>query len=138
MKKVTLLLLALVLCFNTTFAQEPKSDNNNKIVILWTSDDPMIAKRIAFPYPHNALKKGLYEEATLIVWGPSAKLLAEDKELQEMIQKMKADGVIVEACLACSDAYGVTEKLKELGIDVKYLAVPLTNYLKEDYNVLTF
>ncbi len=138
MKKITLLLIALVFSVSAVFAQEQKSDNNNKIVVLWTSDDPDIAKRIAFPYPHNALKKGLYEEATLIVWGPSAKLLAEDEELQKLVLQMKKDGVIVEACIACSDAYGVTDKLKEMGLDVKFMAVPLTNYLKNDYNVLTF
>ncbi len=138
MKKAAFLLLVLCISLINVFAQEQESNNENKIVVLWTSDDPNIAERIAFPYPHNALKRGLYEEATLIVWGPSAKLLAENEKLQQMLAQMKKDGVIIEACLACSDAYGVTDKLKELGIDVKYMAIPLTDYLKKDYNVLTF
>jgi hypothetical protein len=51
---------------------------------------------------------------------------------------MKKDGVILEACIACSDLLGVTEKLLELGVDVKGMGIPLTEYLKGGYRVLTY
>ena len=40
--------------------------------------------------------------------------------------------------MACSNMLGVTEELKKLGIDVKGMGVPLTDYLKTGYHVLTY
>ena len=51
---------------------------------------------------------------------------------------MISDGVQLQACLACSDSYGVSEKLKDMGLEVVYMGKPLTNYLKSGYSVLTF
>jgi hypothetical protein len=38
----------------------------------------------------------------------------------------------------CSDLYGVSDDLKRLGIEVKYMGKPLTDYLRDDnYRVIT-
>lgn len=75
----------------------------------------------------------------LLVWGASSKLLAEDQELQESLLKMKGAGVALFACKGCADVYGVSDKLSSLGIDVKYMGVPLTEYLKnKDWVTVTF
>jgi hypothetical protein len=50
---------------------------------------------------------------------------------------MKKAEVILEACKACADLYHVSPKLKELGIDVKYMGQILTDYLKSDKVVLS-
>ena len=71
-----------------------------------------------------------------MVWGPSAKLLSEDKELQDYVKNMISMGITVKACKSCSDAYGVSSKLSDLGITVKYMG-ELTDYLKEGRKVLT-
>jgi hypothetical protein len=51
---------------------------------------------------------------------------------------MQKDGVIVEACIACAMKYGIVEELKALGISVRGMGQPLTNYLKNGWKVLTF
>ena len=60
--------------------------------------------------------------------------------LQKKIQSMAKDGVKIEACIACASMYGqdVVEKLKDLGIDVKGMGTPLSNYLKNNWKTLTF
>lgn len=73
-----------------------------------------------------------------MVWGPSSKLLAGDLELQEGIRQMKEAGVELLACKACSDMYGVSDKLAALGVDVKYMGVPVTDMLKSGWTSLTF
>jgi hypothetical protein len=73
-----------------------------------------------------------------VVWGPSSKLLAGDLELQEGIRQMKEAGVELLACKACSDMYGVSDKLAALGVDVKYMGVPVTDMLKSGWTSLTF
>ena len=51
---------------------------------------------------------------------------------------MKEIGIEMLACKACADSYGVSPDLEKLGIDVKYMGVPLTDYIKEGKKVLTF
>jgi hypothetical protein len=47
-------------------------------------------------------------------------------------------GEVIEACVACANAYGVADELKALGFDVKGMGKPLTEYLKSGKKVLTF
>jgi hypothetical protein len=138
-KMAFLVMVVLISAFaQTTVAQEEES-STGKLAVLWTSGDPAVAHNVAFMYTHNAKKVGWFEEVTLIVWGPSQRLLLDDKKLQEKIKAMQEDGVVVEACIACAMNYGIVEELRALGITVRGMGVPLTNYLKDDeWNVLTF
>ncbi len=117
------------------FAAEEKP---SKLVVVWTSGDRDVAIKMVFMYTYNAKKNGWWDEVRLVVWGPSSLLLSVDKELQDYIKKMKDEGVIIEACKACADEYGVSDKLAALGIDVKYMGKPLTDMLKSGYFSLTF
>lgn len=138
MKKLTLLLFVVLFTFSLNAQNSVKMENNsNKLVVLWTSSDPDVAEKMGFMYTYNAKKQGWFDEVVLIVWGPSAKLLAENKMLQDYVKKMKEAGVIIEACSACANMYGVGENLKELGIDVKRMGIPLSNYLKEGWKSIT-
>jgi hypothetical protein len=111
---------------------------NEKLVVLWSSGDRDVALNMVFMYTLNAKARGWWRDVTLIVWGPSAKLLTVDPELQERVRKMKEAGVVLEACKACSDEYGVSDGLLKMGIDVKYMGQPLTAYIKEGRHILTF
>lgn len=110
----------------------------SRLAVLWTSGDREVALKVTFMYTLNAKRQGWFDEVTLIVWGPSSRLLAGDPELQEQVRQMKEEGVTLVACKACADSYGVSEKLEALGIEVKYMGVPLTEMLKGDWKVLTF
>ena len=41
-------------------------------------------------------------------------------------------------CVVCADMYGVSDSLRQLGIEVKGMGQPLSDYLKTDWKVLTF
>jgi hypothetical protein len=119
--------------------KDNKSMEPDELVVLWTSGDREVALKMVFMYTFNSARfKWGWNHVTLIVWGPSAKLLTVDAELQEYLHKMKEAGVKVLACKKCSDLYGVTKDLRHLGIEVKYMGKPLTQYLREDkYSLLT-
>jgi hypothetical protein len=51
---------------------------------------------------------------------------------------MKNAGVISEACKACADKYGVSQHLEQLGVQVRYMGQPLTDYIKAGKKVITF
>jgi len=120
------------------YSQDIKTDNSDKLVVLWTSDNPELAKSMVFMYAHNAKKFKWFNEVTLIIWGPSAKLVAENEEIQKEIAQMKESGVKIESCIACAVMLGVENKLRQLGCDVKGMGMPLTDYLKQNYKVLSF
>ena len=109
-----------------------------KLNVLWTSGDREVALKMVFMYTKNSRIKGWWKEVCLIVWGPSAKLLTEDVELQEQIVQMRHVGVEVVACKACADAYGIADVLTAMGIEVKYMGEPLTQLLKQDAKIITF
>ncbi len=114
---------------------------NNKedmLVVLWTSGDREVALKMVFMYTLNAKLKSWWQNICFIVWGPSAKLLSKDRELQGYIAKMKEAGIVLEACKVCTDQYGVSEKLEKMDIDVRYMGEPLTSYIKEGRKVITF
>ncbi len=107
------------------------------LAVLWVTQDKEAAKNMVFMYSRNSKLKGWWDQVRLIVWGPSANLLANDPELQAELEELKAAGVELLACKACSDRYGVSDKLTELGIDVIYMGAPLTGMLKEGWATLS-
>ena len=132
--KCTVLTLMAIILSTGAFAQNQTNmeQNVSKLAVLWTSDDPNLAEKMAFMYTYNAKRQGWFDEVVLIVWGPSAKLAAENEMIQDYLKKMKEAGVKLEACLYCAKMYGVDKKLSELGIDVKGMGIPLSEYLKDD------
>ena len=118
---------------------EERSGTPDTLVVLWSSGDREVATNMVFMYTLNAKRRGWWNDVTLIVWGPSAKLLTEDSGLQERIEEMRQAGVGLLACKACSDSYGVSESLEKLGIKVTYMGEPFTQILKDEYKkVITF
>jgi hypothetical protein len=143
MRPKTFLLFLLVVFFCTTYLvyaappQNSKKTSSDSLAVLWTSGDAEVAHKMCLMYTHRAKTQNWFDEVRLIVWGPSARNLAGDKKLQEKVKKMMADGVKVEACIACAKMYGVVENLQEMGIDVRGMGKPLTKYLKSGWKVLT-
>jgi hypothetical protein len=135
----TILTIALLLFVNglaITRAEEPKP--SSRLCVVRISGDPEVAKNVCFMYTGNAKKRGWFDEVHLVVWEPSAKLLAGNKELQAELQSMQQAGIVTEACVTCARNYGVVEDLRGLKIDVKPMGMPLTERLKADWKVLTF
>jgi hypothetical protein len=139
MMKTSILILFALFAINGVFAQnETKmNDNSNKLAVLWTSGDPDVAEKMAFMYTLNAKKQGWFDEVVLIIWGPSAKLAVENEMIGDYIKKMQEAGVKTEACMYCAKMYDVHEKLAEMGVDVKGMGIPLSDYLKDGWKVLS-
>ena len=140
---ISILFLFTAIITPSLYAQDNSSAANDelkpeeKLVVLWTSADRDVALNMAFMYAANSPRFNWWKDVTLLIWGPSAKLLTEDTELQEVVKKMKEAGVHLLACKACADNYGVADKLEALGVTVKYAGGDLTNFLKEGRHVLT-
>ncbi len=134
----TLLVIFLSPSIRAQEEQGVQKNETEKLVVVWTSGDIEVAEKMVFMYVYNAKKAGWFDEVTFIIWGPSAKLLSENEKLQENLAKMQEIGIKTEACISCARMYGVVDKLKELGVDVKGMGVPLSDYIKKGNKVLTF
>lgn len=110
----------------------------DKLLIVWSSGEIEVAKKLVLLYGSVILTRGYWDEAHLMVWGPSAKLLAENSDVQEMFVKVLETGVNASVCVVCSDDYGVTNQLRELGVEPTHTGEFLTNALKNDWKVVTF
>jgi len=121
-------------------AADPKADRpaETRLAVLWSSGDPHVARQVCFMYTHNAKRAKWFDHVVLIVWGHSTRLLAGDEALQAEVKAMIGSGVKVQACIACARNYGVVEDLRKLGIEVKGMGKPLTDYLQGGWKVLCF
>lgn len=115
-----------------------EATETTKLAVVWTSGDSEVAHKVCFMYTQAAKKAGWFDEVMLIVWGPSSRLLAGDKELQAAVEKMMDSGIDVQACVVCADMYGVADRLRAMGITVRPMGKPLSDMLKTDWKVLTF
>ena len=114
-----------------------KKDNQD-LIIIWSTRDKEVFTELIFPYALNSKLNGWWQQVILVVWGPSDRTLVENPEIKDNIEELIAAGIKIEACRACADNYQVSEKLKKLGIDVKYMGLPTTEYLKSGAHILTF
>ena len=111
----------------------------NELLIVWSSGEKEVAKKLVLLYGSVILERKYWDEATIMIWGPSAKLLAEDKELQEQFKVVRDSGVKFNACVVCTDDYGVSDTLKNLGVELIHTGEILTESLQSDnIKVITF
>jgi hypothetical protein len=110
---------------------------SKKLYILWTSADLIVSEKMVMMYGINSKINYWWDEVTIIIWGASAILAAENELIQEKIKEAIHVGVNVSACKACADQLGVSDKLVELGVEVKYWGKHLTEILTENEKLLS-
>ncbi|WP_320174426.1 DsrE family protein [Maridesulfovibrio sp.] len=111
--------------------------NDKKLNLLWTNADPVASELMVMMYAYNAMKKSLWEEVRVIVWGATAKLVAEDVHIQKLVAEAQEQGVEFSACAACADQLGVKSQLEQLGIEIIFWGVPLTEIIKSGEHLIT-
>ena len=110
----------------------------NKLLIVWSSQDSEVANKLVLLYSGVILPREYWDEAILMIWGPSAKLLSEDETLQNKVKEIAKTGVKLQACVVCTDDYGVSDKLASLGIELTHTGEMLTYALQNDWKVISF
>lgn len=110
---------------------------NTNLYIVWTNDNPITAEKMVFMYGINSKIRGWWENVTIIIWGATAPLVAENKAMQDKIKEAQDKGVHIMACKACAEQLGVTEDLEALGIEVDYTGELLTDILKSRQGLIT-
>ena len=111
--------------------------DSKKLHILWTNDNMDTSLHMVMMYATNAMLKGWWDSVTVIIWGATAKLVAENEEIQERIKLAEHAGVKFSACVACARNLGVEKELEDLGIEVIPWGPPLTELLQNGEKLIT-
>lgn len=117
--------------------QEIESADDNHLFILWTNPNPTVANEMVFMYAENSMKYAMWEKLTIIVWGATTRLVAEDAQIQERIKGLQELGVHFTACVTCAKDLGVEAEIEKLGIDLVKWLRPLTAILKGNKKLLS-
>jgi len=109
----------------------------NSLYILWTNADIETSQLMVMMYATNSMINHWWDEVTVIIWGATTRLVAENAQIQESIKVAMNVGVKFSACIACARQLGVIEKLEAQGIEVIAWGQPLTELLKGNEKLLT-
>lgn len=112
-------------------------EQKNDLSILWTNADVLTSDKMVMMYATNAMLSKWWDEVTVIIWGATAKLAAENELIRTKIMLAQHAGVKFSACKACADQLGTTEQLLEQGIEVIYWGEGLTEILQSGKKLLT-
>lgn len=108
-----------------------------KLTILWTNADKITSQKMVFMYAKASMARNWWKSVNIIVWGATAKLVAEDKDIQQSLKEVKDAGVNITFCISCARELGVIDKIQSLGYKLKPMGEPLTEILKSDEKLIT-
>ena len=107
------------------------------LYILWTNADLDTSHFMVMMYATNSMLRNWWDNVTVIIWGATAKLVANNENIQERIKIAKQAGVHFSACISCATQLGVIDDLKNLDIEVKPWGNDLTDILQNTKNLIT-
>lgn len=82
-------------------------------------------------YAKDVVTQGWMEDMKLCFFGPSEVTIATDPDLHELVKVIVEEGSVPRACKWCSDRYGVSDMLEELGCIVEYIGSPVSQAIRE-------
>ncbi len=112
-------------------------EEKNTLYILWTNADLLTSQYMVMMYARNSMLRGWWENVTVVIWGATARLAAENAVIQEEMKLAQNAGVKFSACVACARQLGVVSQLEALGAEVVAWGPLLTEILKNDEKLLT-
>ena len=112
-------------------------EEKRKLHILWTNADVNTSHHMVMMYATNSMLRSWWEEVTVIIWGATAKYVAEDKDIQERMKLAEQAGVKFSACVSCAVQLGVKDALEGLGVEVIPWGAPLTELLENKRPLIT-
>ena len=105
---------------------------SDKICVVIASSDRRVIKT-ALQYARRTVTEKFMNDTKVFLFGPSEEVIAYDTELQDFLKRYLDVGKEVLACKWCSDDYGVSDTLTELGVKVEYIGVLVSKAIEVGY-----
>ena len=110
---------------------------NKKLNILWTTGEINSAINMVLMYATNCKLHNWWDEVTVLIWGESVSLVAQNEAVRKEIQIAEKTGVRFVVCVSCAVRLGVADQLESLGFETTALGQSLTELLQRDGKLLT-
>jgi hypothetical protein len=120
-------------------AEYSPKGRGNVAVVIQNSDPEAIY--FGLLYALRATKNQWMDNVKVIFWGPAEKTISglpHDSEQIKLLKEIQAMGGKVGsvwACKACSDRYGITQKMLDLGFEVFHTGEAISYLMKLDYRI---
>jgi hypothetical protein len=111
--------------------------SKKKVLIIVSSGDKNVVST-AMVFGTISFEAKLYSDLKVFFFGPSEKLIAEDKELQANLTKLIKDGITPVACVNVSNAFDITPKLTTLGLNTIPVGKAIADLVNDDYVPMVF
>ena len=113
--------------------------SGNVLIMLQSGDPELIFHGVQFA--ERAIVNQWMDNVKIVLWGPAEKTIAglpPDNEIMVLIKKIqsypgKHNRIL--CCKACSDRYGISDKMLKLGFEVVHVGDITSNYLKLGYRM---
>ncbi len=106
------------------------------LTAVWLSADKIAAADMMFLFLRDCKLQRRFEEATLILWGPSVLEAVENDYIKTQLEILLSVGVAVRACKACASLYGVVEELAALNIPPEPLSEHISELIKANQGLI--
>lgn len=123
--------------YNLTVFKMRRNIMSKHLHILWTNSDPETSHNMVMMYATNGMLYNWWDQITVIIWGSTAKYVAEDEKIQERMKIATKAGVKFSACVSCANNLGVTKTLEDLDIEVIRWGEKLSKLMQNDEKVLS-
>lgn len=108
----------------------------SKVVVIISTGEKEKAMT-GLMYARNAKDRGWMDEVKVIFFGPSENLLVKDEDIQDMaLQIGQAEKPV--ACKFLSDRDGISEKIKEMGVEVEFVGTLISDLVKDGFVPMVF
>ena len=110
---------------------------NDKLAVILVSADRKVLE-MGLVYARNAVAREWMADVQLFFFGPSEVTIATDPDLRAIVAEIIEGGTIPRVCKWCSDKYGVSGMLEEMGCAVEYIGEPVSLAIKDGYVPMTW
>ena len=104
--------------------------NSKLIIIIATGEREMALTGLM--YARNALKRGWLDDVKIVFFGPSERLMVEDKQVSSEAKEIATKAECY-ACKAISDRENLSEEIEKLDMKVEYVGSIISNFIKDGY-----
>lgn len=111
--------------------------SKKKVLLIVSSGDKNVIST-AMVFGIVSFEAKLYEDIKVFFFGPSEKVITEDKDLQSSLSKLIKDGITPVACVNLSNAFDITPKLTKLGFNAIPVGEAIADLVNKDYVTMVF
>ena len=104
----------------------------DKLLVIISTAEAEVA-HTGMMYAVNALKHCWMEDVKIFFFGPAQELLTRDVELQRLLHEYQAHDETAVACKFIADRDRTAEPTAELGVQVAYVGVMISDLIRDGY-----